>query len=283
MPNTKVIALVLIAVFFLTVTPLYHAEAAPVQAADITKTLTSPSLLAGEGSLIEKLFSFLFEKVLSPFNSSNTTVPSTVPIPKPETPSPAPVTNAGILRGKVIVVDPGHGGSNPGAVANGLRESDNNLSISLKLRDKLTQAGAKVIMTRDSDRTVAPEGSSLGQELVTRLEIADANHADMFVSVHSNDNVDTSLAGTMTFYPSGKSNDLAFEVQNAIVKETGSIDKGTSAATFHVLRNAQMPSILIETGFLSNVEEAAHFKTDDYRQKMAQGIFNGIVNYFNNK
>lgn len=202
-------------------------------------------------------------------------------IPLPSKEPNDPITDSGVLRGKVIVVDPGHGGSNPGAVANGTRESDNNLAVSLKLRDKLVKAGAKVIMTRETDRTVATEDSSLGQELEARVNIAKSNQADMFVSIHSNSNPDPSIYGAMTFYPSGKSSKLALEVQDSIVKETGAVDKGTSPATFYVLRNTTMPSILVEMGFVTNAKEAQMLQDDSYRNKMAQGIFNGIVKYFN--
>jgi N-acetylmuramoyl-L-alanine amidase len=85
----------------------------------------------------------------------------------------------------------------------------------------------------------------------------------------------------MTFYPSGKSSKLALEVQDSIIKATGAVDKGTSPATFYVLRNTSMPSILVEMGFVSNANEAGKLQDDNYRNKIAQGIFNGVVKYFN--
>lgn len=220
------------------------------------------------------LFDLLINKILGPIlnifsGKSTSTSPTTAP-------------SSGSLKGKIIVVDPGHGGSNPGATANNTRESDNNLAVSLKLRDKLVQAGATVIMTRDTDRTVAPEGSSLGEELAARVNLAENKHADIFVSIHSNHNPDTNIAGAMTFYPSGKSSALASAIQTSLIATTNAVNKGTSSATFYVLRNANMPSILIEMGFVSNQNEAALLNSDGYRTKIAQGIFNGIGNYFNN-
>lgn len=241
----------------------------------------------GGSDVISKLFSLLFDRILGPIlnifggNKAATALPENpvkvIPLPPGDT-----IADNGVLRGKVIVVDPGHGGSNPGAIANNTRETDNNLAVSLKLRDKLVKAGAKVIMTRESDRTVAAEGSSLGQELAARVDIAETNHADLFISIHSNSNPDPSIYGAMTFYPSGKASKLALEVQNSIIKETGAADKGTSTATFYVLRNTTMPSILVEMGFVTNAGEAGNLQDDGYRNKLAQGIVNGVVKYLNN-
>lgn len=274
----------------------------PVQVAyaasgnNVLNSLTASTLSSTDGggsgsNIFEKLFSFLFDKILGPvlniFDSKSTPDASTdKPVkvtPLPSSPSVSSGQTSGSLRGKVIVVDPGHGGSNPGAVANNTRESDHNLAVSLKLRDKLVQAGAKVIMTRDTDRTVAAEGSSLGQELQARVAMAEANNADAFVSIHSNSNPDSKIAGGMTFYHSANSSDLASKVQNAMIKETGAVDKGTSSATFYVLRNTSMPSILVEMGFVTNAQEAARLSSNSYRTSLANGIFNGITNYFNNR
>lgn len=161
------------------------------------------------------------------------------------------------LQGKTIVIDPGHGGSNPGAVANGTRESDFNLAASLALQDKLRKAGAKVVMTRTADTTVAPEGNPLSAELQKRVDIAEANQADVFVSIHANSNPDKKIAGAMTFFSQNGSEPLAKDMQAALVKATGAKDRGANAANFHVLRNTSMPSVLVETGFLTNAEEAA--------------------------
>lgn len=281
--SVKIIIWAVLAAFVLAfLAPLSVSQAAGLD--DVVGALTSQTAPASSGGgIFNTLFSFLFDKILGPIlnifggsSSSGGKPPVTTP---PPTSGGGPVIDSGVLRGKVIVVDPGHGGSNPGAVANDTRESDNNLAVSLKLRDKLRQAGAKVIMTRDNDRTVAPAGSSLGQELQARVDIAEANNADLFVSIHSNSNPDPSIAGAMTFYPSGKSSELALEVQSALVRETAAVDKGTQPETFYVLRNTSMPSILVEMGFVSNAAEAAKLQSDAYRGRIAQGVFTGIVKY----
>ena len=277
--------LFLIVFSILSPLPVTHAASSLDNVLSTLASSTVPGQTSGAvspsngHSPLENIFGFLINKILGPilniFSGKST---STLP-----TNSPNPGTiNSGTLQGKTIVLDPGHGGSNPGATGNNTRESDNNLAVGLKLRDKLVQAGATVIMTRDTDRTVAPEGSSLGEELAARVNLAENNHADIFVSIHSNDNPDTKIAGAMTFYPSGKSSTLASTIQNSLVLATNATNKGTSPATFYVLRNATMPSILIEMGFISNQNEASLLNNDAYRTKIAQGIFNGILKYFKN-
>ena len=266
--------------------PISVTHAAPLDNIVSTlgaSTMDTSNTGTGNSGIFQKLFDLVFNKILGPvfniFSGSSTSNPSTT---NPGNVKPHPPTNNGTLKNKVIVVDPGHGGSNPGAVANNSKESDNNLAVALKLRDKLVQAGATVLMTRDSDRTVGSEGLSLSEELGARVTIAEENHADIFVSIHSNDNSDSSIKGAMTFYQNGKSSTLASEIENSLVTETGAVDKGTSSANFHVLRNTSMPSTLVEMGFVSNKEEASQLNSDSYRNKLAQGIFTGIVNYFNN-
>lgn len=270
--------------------PMQSAQAAGLDniVGALTQSTVSSQTSTGSGAgLINQLFDLLFNKILGPvlsvFNAKGASSSGSAPVKVPAQPSGGGVVDSGVLRGKVIVVDPGHGGSNPGAVANNDREADNNLAVGLKLRDKLTAAGAKVILTRSQDRTVAPEGSSLGDELQARVNLAESNHADMFISIHSNENPDPSIAGAMTFYHSAKSPQLAVSVQSELIKATGAVDKGTSPATFYVLRNTSMPGILVEMGFVSNAAEASRLQNDSYQSNIAQGIFAGVVKYFNNR
>lgn len=270
----------------------------PVQAASplhsLAGAMTSPTMHSADGAgggvkFLTELFDVLLNKFLGPllhvFNEPSaktadyTGAVTVTPLPE-KTEAAATTDQQGLLQGKVIVIDPGHGGSNPGAVANNSRESDNNLAVGLKLRDKLVNAGAHVIMTRDSDRTVAPEGSPLRQELQRRDDLAAENHADIFVSLHSNDNADSNIQGTETFYHSNKSAGLATRVQKAIVNEVGSVNKGISGADFWVLKHASMPGILVEMGYVSNKGEAGRLQEDSYRNSLAQGLYNGIRQYF---
>lgn len=282
-----VIVAMLLVTIFNVLAPIQVSHAASLDS--VIGTLGASTVPGSDGgsNIFDKLFSLLFDKILGPIlnifggGKATTTSPDNPVKVTPLPPTSGSIVDSGTLRGKVIVIDPGHGGSNPGAVGNGTREADNNLAVSLKLRDKLTRAGAKVIMTREIDRTVAPEGSSLGQELAARVDLAQANNADLFVSIHSNSNPDPSIYGAMTFFPSDKSSKLALDVQDSIIRETGAADKGTSPATFYVLRNTTMPSILVEMGFVTNANEARNLQNDSYRNKISQGIFNGLVKYFN--
>lgn len=283
----KIIHLLLLVLALNIIAPiqLTYAASSP-NSSSILSALTSTSAPNEAGSL-SALLSLVFNKILGPIlniagdqSSSAATKNITRPSVKSPTSSATPVQASGALRGKTIVVDPGHGGSNPGAVANGVQEDDINLAVSLKLREQLQKAGANVIMTRQADNMVAPAGSSNGQDLAARVEIAEANQADLFIAIHANDNEDSQIAGAMTFFPSGKSDELATAVQSEVVSVTNAIDKGTSPATFYVLRQTSMPSILIEMGFVSNPAEAARLNSDDYQNQLSLGIFNGIVRYF---
>lgn len=187
------------------------------------------------------------------------------------------------VKGKKIVIDPGHGGSNPGAVRYDLRESDNNLAVGLKVKKLLEDQGATVVMTRTSDATVAKKGAALKDELQARVDIAHNNGADALISIHTNSNENTAIKGAMTFYYHDASKALAKAVQEQLVKATGAADKGIDHGNFLVLRNSKIPAILVEMGFITNYEEAMKLNEDAYRNKMAAGIANGIGQYFSKK
>ena len=186
------------------------------------------------------------------------------------------------LKDKVIVIDAGHGGHNPGAVRFGLREADNNLAVALKLEEILKNKGAKVIMTRTSDISLVDKTSPLRDELQARVDITNKNNADIFVSIHTNSSENSSAKGAMTFYYDDSSKKLAQSIQDQMVTSTNAPDKGTSYGNFLVLRNNEVPAVLVEMGFISNEEEAHQLNNTNYRQKMAVGIANGIQSYFNN-
>ena len=196
------------------------------------------------------------------------------------------------LSGKVIAIDPGHasvqpgGWLDPGAIGSktGLKEKDVNLSIALKLKTLLEQAGARVIMTHTGQTELS---------LAERAWLANNNNADIFVSIHANFNVNKklSLSGHSTYYyaPSGdpvlgaqrySRQKLAALVQRELVKAGGRNDLGVLQESFAVLRETRVPSILVETAFLSDPAEESLLATDSFRQKLATGIFNGIKAYF---
>ncbi len=188
---------------------------------------------------------------------------------------------AGPLTGKIVVLDPGHGGSQDGAFHHGVREADVNLAIGLALKANLTAAGATVVMTRATDELAAPPGVTPAAELQARVDIARSADADIFVSLHANAHpTKPETAGAITFYAPGRPNDLAATVLEALVLETGAVNKGVRPANFYVLRNSDIPAVLVEVGFLTNRDEAVRLADSAYQQEIAAGICKGIMRYF---
>lgn len=176
-------------------------------------------------------------------------------------------------NGKVIVLDAGHGGNDPGAVANGIREKDVALSASLKTREKLELLGYKVIMTRTTD--VYPS-------LASRYRLANNNKADAFLSIHFNA-ATPAATGIETLYSTKNSKNKAFasSVQSEMVSETGARNRGTKLRNnLAVLNGTRGVSALAELGFITNPKDAAQMKFGDYIEKCATALANGIHKFF---
>ncbi len=219
---------------------------------------------------------------------------------------------------KTIVLDPGHGGVDPGAVGKKkLQEKEVNLAIAKTLKKKLENYGLKVLMTRSDDRFVA---------LSERTRYANEKKADLFISIHCNAaDKNRKVNGFETYFLSEAKTDweravlarengamsyeqdqadpltkddisliladlsqneflkesfsLAYEVQTAGVEMLKDVDRGVKQAGFYVLRTSFMPSVLVECGFISNLTEEKKLASNKYRESIAQSIFNGIVNY----
>lgn len=194
------------------------------------------------------------------------------------------------LSGKVIAVDAGHGGPDGGATSkNGLVEKDINLAISLYLRDYLQQAGAIVIMTRETDRDLArPETKGLSkrktEDLLKRAEIITKQKADLLVSIHLNSIPSARWRGAQTFYyPQGHADGkwLATHIQNEIRANLQNTDRvAQTVETIYLLKATSVPSVLVEAGFLSNPEEARLLGNEDYQNQLAASIYQGILRYY---
>lgn len=178
-------------------------------------------------------------------------------------------------KGKRIVIDAGHGANDPGATANGLQEKEIILDVSLRLQKILEAAGVEVLMTRIDDTFI---------ELADRSRFANDNMADAFVSIHANATASVDANGTETFwnanYSGQQSKKLADDIQKQLLAKLGTYDRRVKEANFHVIRNTKMPSVLVELGFLTNKKEAERLATDQFRQKSAEAIFEGINEYF---
>jgi N-acetylmuramoyl-L-alanine amidase len=223
---------------------------------------------AGLGLQI-KLNSGAFYKVLQTSNSVQITIKS------PD------------IKDKVIVLDPGHGGRDPGAIGPGkTRESDVNLQVAIKLRDILTGLNAKVIMTRNTDVSLTPGAVDAG-ELQARINVGYTNNADVFLSIH-HDSYSTTSKGTSTYISSQNGNGSPVQstllgnlVQENLVSSLGTLDRGVYDSRLYVTRNNQLAAALTEIAFISNPNEEQLIKSDAFQTAAAQGISQGFQQFFN--
>ncbi len=180
-----------------------------------------------------------------------------------------------------IVLDPGHGGSDPGAVSpKGTKEKDVNLKIGLKARDALESLKYDVIMTRSDDTFV---------NLYERANIANRNDADIFLSIHHNSTLNNGVKGLEILYcprdlGTNKLDDqypLAEAISKGILKTTNGSDRGIiQRPNLVVIRETNMPAVLVEVGYLSNESDEANIISDAYQNKVVEGMVLGILNYF---
>ncbi|WP_165859365.1 N-acetylmuramoyl-L-alanine amidase [Desulfofundulus salinus] len=189
-----------------------------------------------------------------------------------------------VLRDVVIAVDPGHGGPDPGALGNGLREKDITLKMALRVAELLSARGARPLLTRSGDYDVG---------LYERTDMANRAGADLFVSIHINANVNPAVQGTATYIlsPAGggdpnrreESRKLAGYIQAQLVQRLGLENDGVLEANFAVLRTSLMPAVLVEVAYISNPREAALLTQDWFVEETAQGIVQGIVDYLSER
>ena len=179
------------------------------------------------------------------------------------------------LKGLKIAIDAGHGGTELGAIGClNDNEKDVNLEISKILKEKLETNGANVIMTREDDSFVG---------LNDRVEIANKNNAQIFISIHNNALPDSAAhlksTGSETYYFYQQSKELAKDVVESLAKETGLKNNGAKAQSFAVVRNTNCPAILVEVGYIINPEDNAKLIDKDYQNKIAEAILHGLENY----
>lgn len=190
------------------------------------------------------------------------------------------------LKGKVVVVDPGHGGYDPGAVRHGVREKDINLQIALKLKESLEKKGAVVTLTRNGDFNLAVVGLHKREahryDLSQRLEVAHRSNADLFVSVHVNCIHSSSYRGSEVFYhpKSEKAKLLAECIQEQLNGIPGNKRRIAKTSQCYVLRNARITAVLIEAGYLSNSEDREKLLNSDYQKRLAERISSGIIKFY---
>lgn len=180
----------------------------------------------------------------------------------------------------LIVIDPGHGGADEGCSREGIWEKDINLQLSLLLKEQLEQNGYQVLLTREMDSALSLE---------ERVVFANEARADLYISIHQNacEAMESDVSGIETFYSEQQesgSKRLAQLVHNNVIFYTDKRDRGIhSKENLYVIRETDMPSCLIETGFLSNAEDRQALTDVNYQEKIVKGIVTGIDLYFNPK
>jgi N-acetylmuramoyl-L-alanine amidase len=189
-----------------------------------------------------------------------------------------PVSAGGKLSEKTIVLDPGHGGDDPGAQAGGVKEKDLNLLIARRIKEALEEVGSTVIMTRDDDRAV---------DIYSRPVVANNSSADFFISIHCNALIPESETGIETYYHPGEpsSRALASSIHDRVIQRTGMKDRGARLDTklyqagLAVLRTANVPALLIEFGYIDCSADRTLLCDDAFRGKIARGVVEGLRNY----
>jgi len=175
-------------------------------------------------------------------------------------------------RGRgLVVIDPGHGGRDVGGVGNGVQEKDLVLPISLRLGRALQNMGYTVEYTRTTDVEI---------DLEPRVQFANRLQADVFLSIHANSlaSPNSSVSGVETYHAPGATLGfaLATMVHQQVISATGARDRGVRSARFYVIRHTTMPAILLETGFVTNPQEAANLSNPAYQERLAQGTAQGV-------
>lgn len=175
------------------------------------------------------------------------------------------------VKNKVIVIDPGHGGLDTGALRGNVLEKDLTLDISLKVKECLKEIGMKnIVMTRSVDKTLT---------LDERVQIANNNNADIFVSVHINASVKSEINGIETHYYSENGYNVAKVIHKELMENVNATDRGLFKSKFYVINHTEAPAVLLELGFISNEQERSSLKSDKRQMDSAQAIADGIVNY----
>ena len=179
----------------------------------------------------------------------------------------------------IIFVDAGHGGADAGCAVGGIQEKTINLAIAKLVQERLESMGYQVIMAREEDTYITKED---------RVKLANASHADIYISIHQNSSEDVGVRGMEVWFEgtdTQRDNErLAQLVQQQTAKSTGAVERELRGnAEFHVTGSTTMPACLIEAGFLTNTEECAKLVTAEYQEQVAAGIVQAVEYYFHPK
>lgn len=191
-------------------------------------------------------------------------------------------------EGHVVMLDPGHGGYDPGAITSqGVYEKSINLQIAQRVKEMLGPSGIAVFLTREEDIDYAPDGvkgknTKKQIDLNRRIDLANEAKADVFVSLHVNATATGQNSGAETFYhyksESGKG--LAVLIQQELIKIPGMNRRIAKPGDFYVIKNTSMPAVIVEVGYLSSAKEQKKLQQSWYQEQLARAIAKGIANYF---
>ena len=188
------------------------------------------------------------------------------------------------LFGKMIYVDAGHGGMDPGAIYKNIKEKDINLEISKKLVKELENLGASVYMTRyaDYDLSIKNTNSIKRSDLSRRALMINESKCDLYISIHLNADLSPTWHGAQIFYDdvNEENKNLAELMQETFHKEMKSNREYKELTNIYLYRKVKRPGILVEAGFLSNTNERYLLSQNTYQQKIANTIIKGILKYY---
>lgn len=190
------------------------------------------------------------------------------------------------LYRRVIVIDPGHGGPDPGATRGELREKDIVLDLGFKLRNLLQSTGAVTYLTRDSDTDLAEQNPTISggrkrRDILRRVELVNEWQPDAVLSLHVNAIGSSRWRGAQVFYPPDdpEAEELAKSIQNALTKVLRNTNRVAKVGDYRILNDAKCPAVLVEVGFISNPEEAALLTDASYRQKIVWAVYLGLQDW----
>lgn len=188
-----------------------------------------------------------------------------------------------------VIIDAGHGGEDSGAVVNGLIEKDINLPIALKLRDMLVASGYRVVMTRDSDISIYDSTASTVREkkvsdMKNREKIINSSEKNILISIHQNKFEQSKYSGAQIFYSGNNENSvlLAEEIRKSVTSLLQPYNRRElkkDSGSIYILKKAKVPAVIVECGFLSNLEEGAKLADEKYQSEMAFAIYCGFLQY----
>ena len=188
------------------------------------------------------------------------------------------------LLGKVIYIDPGHGGKDPGATYKDIYESNINLSISLKLGNILEKNGAIVLYTRTGDYDLAVNNAinRKRSDLSRRANVINESNCDMFISIHLNSIASSTWKGAQVFYDdiNSENKKIAEIFQNVLKEELKTTRKYKEMNDMYMYKRIKVPGVLVEVGFLSNPNERILLQDNTYQNKVSQSLYDGVIKYF---